>query len=202
MDWIFTDGDEVDITKLRTDFDLTYDDLERSVFNSLVERGLFTKDSKTQRGILITLAVISLVTLNILLSGLLFYLAKVLNGRTAEGDLADWKIDGLKLFLKNMSREYKWQAEQLIIVERMVPYAIAFGYIDKFMEQLKLSYPNYQPNWYNGNGSFFVVQPMLFFLQSKLWSNCRIGLEWVLRRRICQRRWWGWKLVGWIVILT
>ncbi|HZJ18199.1 MAG TPA: hypothetical protein VFD45_01095, partial [Patescibacteria group bacterium] len=87
----------------------------------------------------------------------LFFLAKKLIGRTSLGDEIDFKIDGLKLFLKSMDRNYKWQAERFYIVEQMIPYAMALGYIERFMEQLKIIKPDYNPTWYHGySGGFYV----------------------------------------------
>ena len=72
------------------------------------------------------------------------------------------RLFGLKLFLKSMSREFGWQADQLILVEKMIPYAIAFGYINNLMEQIKIHYPNYNPDWYVGNTAFYLAYPSMF----------------------------------------
>lgn len=56
-----------------------------------------------------------------------------------------------------MKRHYKWQAENLYMVEKYIPYAMALGYIDEFMEQVKIIYPGYKPNWYSGNVAFYAI---------------------------------------------
>jgi uncharacterized membrane protein len=62
-----------------------------------------------------------------------------------------------------MDRNYTWQMEQLYIVEKMIPYAVALGYIDEFMEQLKIIKPDYNPTWYTGyNGSFYLGYAALY----------------------------------------
>jgi len=100
---------------------------------------------------------ISFFTFNLILAAVLFWLSRKLNGRTSLGDEIDFKIDGLKLFLKSMDRNYKWQAEKFYTVEQMIPYAVSLGYIDKFMEALKILKPDYNPSWYSGyHGSFFA----------------------------------------------
>ena len=39
----------------------------------------------------------------------------------------------------------------------MIPYAMALGYIDKFMEALKIIKPDYNPSWYRGySGNFYI----------------------------------------------
>lgn len=162
LDRLFQDMEIVPIGSLKKDFYQTFNEMDKEIFGMLVAKLYYTKNPAVQKALLRIGAIIALATLNILLGGVLFYLSKKLNGRTALGDEVDFKIDGLKLFLKNMSRNYKWQAEKLYTVEQMIPYAIALGYIDKFMEQLKIIYPDYKPDWYSGNLAFFAVSSSLF----------------------------------------
>ncbi|PIZ97661.1 MAG: hypothetical protein COX78_04390 [Candidatus Levybacteria bacterium CG_4_10_14_0_2_um_filter_35_8] len=153
---LFENGKTVKLSDLKTDFYKTFADMEKHVFKILVEKKYYTKNPKTQKILLIFAAVISLSTLNIILAGILLFLGIKLNGRTPLGDEVDFKIDRLKLFLKSMDRNYKWQAEQLYVVEQMIPYTIALGYIDKFMEQLKIIKPDYNPTWYHGHTPFYL----------------------------------------------
>lgn len=153
---LFKDRDSVVVDDLKTDFYKTFQDMEAHVFKELVEKGYYVKNPKTQRAGWAVLGVMALGTGNIILSGVLFFLAKKLIGRTAFGDEVDFKIDGLKLFLKSMDRNYKWQAKNFYTVEQMIPYAMALGYIDKFMESLKILKPDYSPTWYSGyRGTFY-----------------------------------------------
>lgn len=160
MDRLFRDGDSVSVDTLKTDFYSTFGIMEDQVFKALIEKGYYTKNPKTQKGLLIVGAFFALFTSNIILAIALFVLAGKLNGRTALGDEIDFKIDGLKLFLKSMDRNYKWQAEKFYTVEHMIPYAMALGYIDKFMEALKILKPDYNPSWYSGSN--FYVSYALF----------------------------------------
>ncbi|MFH1186833.1 MAG: DUF2207 domain-containing protein [Candidatus Levyibacteriota bacterium] len=153
---LFKDGDSIKVSELKTDFYKTFSKLEKEAFKTLVEKKYYIKNPKTQKALLIMAALFSFFTLNLFLSGTLFFLSKKLKGRTFLGDEMDFRVDGLKLFLKSMDRNYKWQAERFYIVERMIPYAMALGYIDKFMEQLKLIKPDYNPTWYSGySGGFY-----------------------------------------------
>lgn len=156
FDRLFQDGNTIDISTLKNDFYITFQAMEKNVFKELVERKYYTKNPQVQRAILLVLGVFSLVTLNFILGIVLIFLSLKLNGRTPFGDEEDFKIDGLKLFLKSMERNYNWQAQNLYVVEQMIPYAMALGYIDKFMQQLKIAYPNYSPTWYVGTGSFYL----------------------------------------------
>ena len=131
--------------------------MEKHVFETLKEKGYYTKNPKTQKTFFILTGLAAIVSINFILGGVLFFLSKKLNGRTTLGDEVDYKIDGLKVFLKAMDPEYNWQAEKLVTLEQMIPYAMALGYIDKFMKELKIIKPDYNPNWYAGYaaGSFF-----------------------------------------------
>ena len=156
FDRLFLTGDKVNVETLRKDFYKTYQDMEEKVFKDLVDRKYFVKNPKAQRAFLFIFGFIALFTANIILSGMLIFLSIKLIGRTALGDEIDFKIDGLKLFLKSMDRNYKWQAEKFYTVEQMIPYAMSLGYVDKFMEQLKIINPDYNPTWYRGySGSFY-----------------------------------------------
>lgn len=162
LDKLFEEGNSRELGSLKTDFYKTFAEMNDAVFKSLVKRKYYTKNPKNQRALLLVFGVMSLFLLSIPLGIVLLFLAKVLNGRTSLGDEIDWKIDGLKLFLKSMDRNYKWQAEQLYIVEKMIPYAIALGYIDEYMEQLKIIKPDYNPSWYAGNMAFYAVSNSMF----------------------------------------
>lgn len=154
---LFRNGDTLKVNELKGDFYKTFIELEKEAFNALVSKNYYTKNPKIQKILFLMAAIFSIFTLNFILSGVLFFLFKKLIGRTSLGDEIDFKIDGLKLFLKSMDRNYKWQAESFYVVEQMIPYAIALGYIDEFMKQLKLIKPNYNPTWYHGySGSFYA----------------------------------------------
>lgn len=155
-DRLFENGNEVDADTLKKDFYKTYAKMEKGVFASLVEKKYFIKNPKVQRGFLLVFGLMAVFTSNIILGIILIYLSRKLIGRTILGDELDHKIDGLKLFLKSMDRNYKWQAEKFYTVEAMIPYAMSLGYIDKFMEQLKIIKPDYNPTWYHGySGGFY-----------------------------------------------
>ena len=155
MNDLFETGDEVKIEDLKTSFYTTFSKLEKEAFNALVSKKLYTKNPKSQMGLLLVLGIISLVLGNIILGPVLIFLSRKLTGRTEAGDKADHEVDGLKIFLKAMSRHYKFQTKSLITVEKYIPYAIALGLQDQFMEQLKIIDPNYKPGWYSGSHGFY-----------------------------------------------
>lgn len=163
MHRLFKDGNEVNLEDLKKDFYKTYSEIETDVFKELVYKKYYIKNPKAQRGFLLIFGLIALFTFNILLGIILIYLSRKLIGRTSLGDEIDFKIDGIKLFLKSMDRNYKWQAEKFITIEQMIPYAISLGFIDKFMEQLKIIKPDYSPTWYSGYRAGFFISYASFY---------------------------------------
>lgn len=160
---LFKTSDVVQLKDLKKDFYSTFTAMENEAFKILVEKKYFVKNPKAQQGFLLVFALFSLISLNIILGISFLFLSKKLNGRTPLGDDIDFKIDGLKLFLNKMNRNYKWQADNFYTVEQMIPYAMSLGFIDKFMEQLKIIKPDYNPTWYHGySGSFYSFYPSFY----------------------------------------
>lgn len=162
LERLFKDGDSVKVSSLKKDFFITFIFMEKEVFNNLVAKNYYSKNPKAQKILLRIAAFLSLFSVNVILALVLFFLSLKFNGRTSLGDEVDSRIDGLKIFLKSMDRNYKWQAEQLYVVEEMIPYAMALGLIDKFMEQLKIIKPDYNPTWYSGTGGFYAGYTMFY----------------------------------------
>ncbi|OGH06107.1 MAG: hypothetical protein A2W22_04320 [Candidatus Levybacteria bacterium RBG_16_35_11] len=169
LDRLFEDGDEIKLSSLNNDFYITFGNIQKEVFNSLVKKGFYSKNPSNMKALLAVLGGLSIFFgFNLFLGIVLITISQKVMGRTQKGDDLDFRIDGLKLFLKSMDRNYKWQAKQLAIVEDMIPYAIALGYISQFMEQLKIIMPNYKPTWYAGNLAFYSVSNSMF---SSMYSN-------------------------------
>ena len=159
----FSLGSVVLISELKIDFYKTFEKMETKAFDLLITRGFYTKNPKIQKGGMLAIGITAFVTLNPILGGVLLYLSKKYNGRTQLGDKIDWQVDGLKIFLKAMSRHYKFQTNNLIAVEKYIPYAIALGLQDEFMQQLKIIYPDYKPSWYSGSHNFYSFYPGLSY---------------------------------------
>lgn len=151
---LFRDGDEVKLKDLSRDFYATFASLENQAFSLLVEKKLYIKNPKYQMGFLLVFGIITLALGNVILGPVLIYLSKKMNSRTELGDTEDLQVDGLKIFLKAMSRHHKFQSKNLITVEKYIPYAIALGLQNEFMEQLRIIDPNYKPTWYSGQHTF------------------------------------------------
>lgn len=162
MQRFFAGSKSVKVGELKSDFYITFSKLEKEAFESLVAKKLYTKNPKAQMALLLVSGIIATVIGNIILGPVLIFLSRKLNGRTGEGDKVDFAVDGLKIFLKAMSRHYKFQTKSLITVEKYIPYAIALGLQDEFMEQLKVINPEYKPSWYSGSRGFYYFYPGMY----------------------------------------
>lgn len=162
MDSLFEGGQEVMMKDLKTDFYTTFQALEKDAFNSLVSKKLYTKNPKDQMALLLVFGIITLCLGNLIFGPVLIFLSRKLTGRTVLGDKLDHQVEGLKIFLKAMSRHHKFQSKNLITVEKYIPFAIALGLQDEFMDQLKIIDPNYKPGWYSGSHSFYYVYPSMY----------------------------------------
>ncbi|MBP6882265.1 MAG: DUF2207 domain-containing protein [Candidatus Levybacteria bacterium] len=137
-----------------------FTDLEKKNFDALIARKFFIKNPKSQKSACLVFGIMSLSFGAVILAVVLFWLYRNLNGRTAAGDEMDWKIDGLKIFLKATNRYNVWQTKNFIFLESMIPYAMALGLIDQYMKELKILKPEYEPSWYRGNGTFYAMYPL------------------------------------------
>jgi len=138
----------------------TFSDLETKNFEQLIKRNFFMKNPKTQKSLSMIFGLTTFFSGAFVLGGVLLYLSRKLNGRTQLGDEMDWKLDGLKIFLKATKRYNVWQTKNFVFLEQMIPYAMALGVIDDYMKELKVLKPNYSPSWYSGNGNFYMMYPL------------------------------------------
>lgn len=158
---LFQDHNLVDLETLNKDFYKTFQQLEKDIYQQLITRGFYISNAKQHHLKLLLLGSFSIFFGAVIPGLMLLHLANQHTNRTTLGNKIDAQIDGLKLFLQKMDRNYTWQTSQLAIVEQMIPYAIAFGYINEFMDQLQIIMPDYQPTWYSGTANFYSATPSL-----------------------------------------
>lgn len=173
MERLFQEGERLKLKDLGTDFHQTFATIEEKVFQELVAKKIFRQNPRNQKAVLFIIGFFLISTGLLFLAGIpLLILSWRITGRTPVGDEADFKIDCLKVFLSRMSRNYAWQADQLALVEKMIPYAISLGYVEKFMEAVKSALPTYQPGWYSGDIVFYAtVNSMLGDMRSNVQTS-------------------------------
>ncbi|MGB4965903.1 MAG: DUF2207 domain-containing protein [Microgenomates group bacterium] len=155
MDALFKTSNEVAVSSLKSSFPTIIKDVRSSVQKTVVAQKYFVSNFHYYPVYFVLVIVFLLLTGNIVLGVLFSYFAGVLKGRTKSGDDIVKQIEGLKIFLAMRDTNYTWQARKFYVVEAMIPYAIAFGMIEKFMEQLKSIRPDYHPTWYSGSSPFY-----------------------------------------------
>lgn len=158
MDTMFKAGKTANLKDVTLSY-TTFDTLEKTNFQSLISRNFFSKNPKVQKSVTLVLGLLALFSGSFILGPVLLYLSRKLNGRTPEGDETEWKLDGLKIFLKATKRYDVWQTKNFVFIESMIPYAMALGVIDDYMKNLKVLNPDYKPSWYTGYGNFYSMYP-------------------------------------------
>jgi hypothetical protein len=169
MDRLFITGDSIIINNLLWDFVDTFHKMEKNVIQILLERKYYARNPWKQKILLIILAIASCVfTYNFFLTLVILFLSKKLHGRTALGDKIAFNIDELKLFIKSIDENYSLQKDRFNIAEQIIPYAVSLGFIDKYLEQLKIISPDYNPAWLTGN---IDVSSLYYFLMACIDSS-------------------------------
>ena len=100
---------------------------------------------------ILSIGIIPLILTSIVLLVVISILVSKLNVFTQKGvdENAKWK--GLKKYMEDFSMLDKKEVPELILWEKFLVYATAFGIADKVLKQLKLVYPNIKEEWNNSN---------------------------------------------------
>jgi uncharacterized membrane protein YgcG len=159
LDALFKDKNTTTLKAAKLTY-TTFSSLETKNFLMLIQRNFFIKNPKSQKALCRVFGLMTLFSGAFILGIVLLYLSGKLNGRTKEGDEMDWKLDGLKIFLKATKRYNVWQTKNFVFLEQMIPYAMALGVIEDYMKELKILKPNYSPSWYSGHGNFYMMYPL------------------------------------------
>lgn len=121
----------------------------KEIFAELITEGFLTKDPDPTRILYQVLSVFALMTANIplLITSLLF--GNNMSTKTQEGSNNAEVAKALRGFLKSQDKQYKFQAQHLVLFEKMLPYAIAFGVEKEWAKRFEaLDMPT--PDWYVG----------------------------------------------------
>lgn len=143
-------------SKTESLLNMTYDDVNKQLIKEKIIDSEMQKEYTKYRGIQVAyifaivfslfftfVAFIIPIIILIINAFMCGKIAKKLNVLTQKGvDLQEqWK--GLKKFMEDFSRLDKREVPELIIWEKYLVYATAFGIADKVIKQLKIVYPNF-----------------------------------------------------------
>ena len=160
-------------SKTETLLSMTYDDVNKQLIKEEIIDSEMQKECAKYRGIQVAyifaivfllfftfvafIIPIIILTINAFMCGII---AKKLNVLTQKGvDLQEqWK--GLKKFMEDFSRLDKREVPELIVWEKYLVYATAFGIADKVIKQLKMVYPNFE-EMTTGIGTYAYMNIMM-----------------------------------------
>lgn len=132
----------------------TVTEVKQMLYKKALEEKFFYSNPETIRTLFTVLGVFGLFTGNILLliSSILF--GRNMPKKTQEGADQAAIAKALKGFITSQERQYKFQAKEFFLFEKMLPFAIAFGVEKIWAERFKdLDLP--QPSWYQGHWSTY-----------------------------------------------
>ena len=151
LDIIFSGSDEVSTEQIgkRIGFSGKLNSVMKDIAAQLVDEKLLLSNVTSNRDTWAVIAVLSIFFFNPLL-----IVAALLNmyavRRTSAGGDAIAKAKSLKNFIVTQDEQYKFQAENKMMFEKLLPYAVAFGvekiWIDRFKDLIKSP-----PDWYQGS---------------------------------------------------
>ncbi|MEZ4502364.1 MAG: DUF2207 domain-containing protein [Dehalococcoidia bacterium] len=174
LDGLFEDGDEVQLSDLKTKFVTRLKRVQDALYASVVAHGWFLRSPATTRniwlgiglgafaaGIAIEVAAIAftklaLVPLALPLFGFVVLAAhRAMPRRTARGTAALTRIRGFKRYIETAERDRARFAENANLFFEYLPFAIVFGATDKWAKAFEgLAQQPSNPAWYSGTHAF------------------------------------------------
>jgi uncharacterized membrane protein len=147
LDGIFKDSENIKLKDAKL-FE-TVKTVKGMLYQSMVDNKYFAKNPEKTRKLYYALGIFSLFSVNFVLSFISFVFGKVMPRKTLLGAQKARDAHSLKNFLTSQKRQLEFQAEEQMMFEKLLPYAIAFG-VEKVwakrFEKINLK----QPSWYQG----------------------------------------------------
>lgn len=139
-----------------TDLATVVTNTKATLYDLVVQDGLFPKNPQSQRILFYVLAGVALFTGNFVLAIVAFLFGRVMPRKTIAGVNATNIANALKGFIVSQDRQYKFQAEKQLLFEKMLPYAIVFG-VEKIWAERFKDMNIIEPSWYQSyNHSTFT----------------------------------------------
>lgn len=175
LDTLFQSGSEVKLSSLKTSFYKVIPTLKKQVIDALAEKGLIEKKGLSYRvGFLVFGGVVIFLAFQLfgagspvgggsafLAAGILVVFGLIMPKRTEKGVETNWKIQGLKLYMKTAEKERQRFHEKEGVFEALLPVAMVFGMTTMWIKKMRDIYGeeyvmNYHPAWFVGAdmGSF------------------------------------------------
>ena len=127
-----------------------------NIYKQVVKDGFFKTNPQNTRTKYYVLGGTALATGNIFLTVVAILFAKFMPAKTGEGAQQASVGRSLRTFITSQERQFAFQANNKMMFEQLLPYAVAFG-VEKIwasrFKDIELS----QPSWYVGNRAFNAV---------------------------------------------
>lgn len=124
--------------------------VEKNMYEQLIADGLFPKNPKSIRTYYAVITGLATVTFNILLIISAGIFGRIMPRKTLQGVHASNVAKSLKNFLSSQERQLEFQADQQMMFEKLLPYAISFG-VEKIWAQRFEGLSLSQPEWYQSS---------------------------------------------------
>ncbi len=191
---LFAKGDTVALSSLKDTFYKELPSLKKAALDSLTEKSLIERRSYTYRVVLCVIgSILFFLSWTILplfgnaaivagsaSAAIIFIFGLIMPKRTGKGVEVNWKIHGLKLYMKTAEQYRQQFYEKENIFDTLLPYAIVFGMTKEWIKKMQEIYgqgyfTSYHPAWFvasglgNFNADSFTSQ--LDSLSSSIASN-------------------------------
>jgi len=125
------------------------EEIKGKLYQETVKIGLFAENPEKIRKIYYIIAGLAMVTFNFFLAAIAFLFGRNMPRKTINGVNAFTVAKSLKNFLSSQERQLKFQADNQLIFERLLPYAIVFG-VEKIWAKRFADLDLKPPDWYQG----------------------------------------------------
>lgn len=170
---VFSTGSVVRLKDKDTQLASVVNSVEKEMYTQLIADKLFPKNPDSIRKYYAIITGLATVTFNILLVISASIFGRIMPRKTLDGVHASNIAKSLKNFLTSQERQLEFQADQQMMFEKLLPYAISFG-VEKIWAKRFKDLTLTQPEWYQGYAAqSFTAQSFSNSLHSSFASSMR-----------------------------
>jgi uncharacterized membrane protein len=166
-------GEKIKISKMKNKFYKKVEKIRTQIFKDLIKKDYFPHDPSTIRSIYLTTGgVIAFISFNIMgvlpldwavglivSAGIIALFSKIMPRKTRKGTEVYYQLKGLYEYIDTAEKDrLKFQEDNLIMFEKLLPYAVAFGIAKKWAKAFD-GLLTEAPSWFNSatfNNNFAV----------------------------------------------
>lgn len=149
---VFNGKTHVRLKDEKSKFRRVYSHTEKKVYDLLVQKKLFPKNPKKVREFYSIVTGVSVFTFNFPLSIVSSIFGNIMPRKTLDGVHVANEAKSLRNFLQSQERQLEFQADNQLMFEKFLPYAVCFGVEKKWTARFK-DLDIKEPDWYTGKYS-------------------------------------------------